>query len=48
MTMTARYTVQAEDATKFPINLQSSNPQWAEEALVSYEYIFLVIVNVKN
>jgi len=47
--MTARYTVQAEDATKFPINHQSSNPQWAEQALVYHQYIFfLVIVSVKN
>ena len=27
MTMTAHYTVQAENTTKFPINCQSSNPQ---------------------
>jgi hypothetical protein len=48
MTMTARYTVQAEDTTKFPIKHQSSNPQWAEQALVHYQYIFLVIVSVEN
>jgi hypothetical protein len=48
MTMTARYTVQAEDTTKFPINRQSSNLQWAKQAIVYYEYIFLVIINVKN